>query len=79
MIKELEKQEELRIAYMLVKEHQETIDKLKGLVSEKTDEVSNMQVDLENSNAVLKAQVFYFLIWEFELGLLCNERGYELS
>ncbi|XP_044080309.1 centromere-associated protein E isoform X3 [Neovison vison] len=57
VIRELEKQEELRIAYMLVKEHQETIDKLKGLVSEKTDEVSNMQVDLENSNAVLKAQI----------------------
>ncbi|XP_047574078.1 centromere-associated protein E isoform X5 [Lutra lutra] len=57
VIRELEKQEELRIAYMHVKEHQETIDKLKGLVSEKTDEISNMQVDLENSNAALKAQI----------------------
>ncbi|XP_047574077.1 centromere-associated protein E isoform X4 [Lutra lutra] len=57
MENELEKQEELRIAYMHVKEHQETIDKLKGLVSEKTDEISNMQVDLENSNAALKAQI----------------------
>ncbi|XP_045840350.1 centromere-associated protein E isoform X2 [Meles meles] len=56
-IRELEKQEELRIAYMHMKEHQETIDKLKGLVSEKTDEISNMQVDLENSNAALKAQI----------------------
>ncbi|XP_022374059.1 centromere-associated protein E isoform X2 [Enhydra lutris kenyoni] len=56
VIRELEKQEELRIAYMHVKEHQETIDKLKGLVSEKTGEISNMQVDLENSNAALKAQ-----------------------
>nr|XP_045737709.1 centromere-associated protein E [Mirounga angustirostris] len=54
---ELEKQEQLRIAYMHVKEHQETIDKLKGLVSEKTDEISNMQMDLENSNATLKAQI----------------------
>lgn len=62
MIKELEKQEELRIAYMHVKEHQETIDKLKGLVSEKTDEISNMQMDLENSNAALKAQVFFFFL-----------------
>nr|XP_025729356.1 centromere-associated protein E-like isoform X4 [Callorhinus ursinus] len=57
MENELEKQEELRIAYMHVKEHQETIDKLKGLVSEKTDEISNMQMDLENSNAALKAQI----------------------
>ncbi|XP_032716519.1 centromere-associated protein E isoform X2 [Lontra canadensis] len=57
VIRELEKQEELRIAYMHVKEHQETIDKLKGLVSEKTGEISNMQVDLENSNAALKAQI----------------------
>ncbi|XP_077925162.1 centromere-associated protein E isoform X2 [Halichoerus grypus] len=57
MENELEKQEELRIAYMHVKEHQETIDKLKGLVSEKTDEISNMQMDLENSNATLKAQI----------------------
>ncbi|XP_027454308.1 centromere-associated protein E isoform X1 [Zalophus californianus] len=57
VIRELEKQEELRIAYMHVKEHQETIDKLKGLVSEKTDEISNMQMDLENSNAALKAQI----------------------
>ncbi|XP_044768591.1 centromere-associated protein E isoform X2 [Neomonachus schauinslandi] len=56
VIRELEKQEELRIAYVHVKEHQETIDKLKGLVSEKTDEISNMQMDLENSNATLKAQ-----------------------
>ncbi|XP_064440990.1 centromere-associated protein E isoform X1 [Mirounga angustirostris] len=57
MENELEKQEQLRIAYMHVKEHQETIDKLKGLVSEKTDEISNMQMDLENSNATLKAQI----------------------
>ncbi|EFB13438.1 hypothetical protein PANDA_022330, partial [Ailuropoda melanoleuca] len=56
VIRELEKQEELRIAYMHVKEYQETIDKLKGLVSEKTDEISNMQMDLESSNAALKAQ-----------------------
>uniref|UniRef100_A0A452TGG8 Centromere-associated protein E n=1 Tax=Ursus maritimus TaxID=29073 RepID=A0A452TGG8_URSMA len=56
VFRELEKQEELRIAYIHVKEYQETIDKLKGLVSEKTDEISNMQMDLENSNAALKAQ-----------------------
>ncbi|XP_045393293.1 centromere-associated protein E isoform X2 [Lemur catta] len=52
--KDLKKQEELRIAYVHLKEHQETIDKLRGIVSEKTDEISNMQIDLENSNAKLR-------------------------
>ncbi|XP_045840361.1 centromere-associated protein E isoform X3 [Meles meles] len=56
-IRDLEKQEELRIAYMHVKQHQETIDKLRGLVSEKTDEISNMQLDLENSNAKLQEKI----------------------
>uniref|UniRef100_A0A2K6SHG9 Centromere-associated protein E n=1 Tax=Saimiri boliviensis boliviensis TaxID=39432 RepID=A0A2K6SHG9_SAIBB len=55
-IKDLEKQEELKIVHMHLKEHQETIDKLRGVVSEKTNEISNMQKDLENSNAALKAQ-----------------------
>ncbi|XP_043427306.1 centromere-associated protein E isoform X4 [Prionailurus bengalensis] len=55
--KDLEKQEELRIAHMHVKEHQETIDKLRGIVSEKTDEISNMQMDLENSNAKLQEKI----------------------
>ncbi|XP_077738303.1 centromere-associated protein E isoform X4 [Canis aureus] len=57
VIRDLEKQEELRIARMHVKEHQETIDKLRGLVSEKTDELSNMQIDLENTNDALKTQI----------------------
>ncbi|XP_023108659.2 centromere-associated protein E isoform X7 [Felis catus] len=55
--KDLEKQEELRIAHIHVKEHQETIDKLRGIVSEKTDEISNMQMDLENSNAKLQEKI----------------------
>ncbi|XP_072611648.1 centromere-associated protein E isoform X3 [Vulpes vulpes] len=54
---DLEKQEELRIVCMHVKEHQETIDKLRGLVSEKTDEIANMQMDLENSNAKLQEKI----------------------
>nr|XP_035149100.2 centromere-associated protein E isoform X1 [Callithrix jacchus] len=54
--RDLEKQEELKIVHMHLKEHQETIDKLRGVVSEKTNEISNMQNDLENSNAALKAQ-----------------------
>ena len=57
MIKNLEKQEELRIAHMHLKEHQEIIDQLRGIVSEKTDEISNMQMDLENSNAKLQEKV----------------------
>uniref|UniRef100_A0A8C9C213 Centromere-associated protein E n=1 Tax=Phocoena sinus TaxID=42100 RepID=A0A8C9C213_PHOSS len=55
-IRDLENQEELRIAQMNLKEHQETIDKLRGLVSEKTDEISNIQKALENTNTALKAQ-----------------------
>ncbi|XP_033070793.1 centromere-associated protein E isoform X5 [Trachypithecus francoisi] len=54
--RDLEKQEELKIVHMHLKEHQETIDELRGIVSEKTNEISNMQKDLENSNAALKAQ-----------------------
>ncbi|XP_029776696.1 centromere-associated protein E isoform X1 [Suricata suricatta] len=57
VIRDLEKQEELRIALMHMKEHQETIDKLQGIISKKTDEISNMQVDLENTNTALKAQI----------------------
>uniref|UniRef100_A0A8C9C1R3 Centromere-associated protein E n=1 Tax=Phocoena sinus TaxID=42100 RepID=A0A8C9C1R3_PHOSS len=56
-IRDLENQEELRIAQMNLKEHQETIDKLRGLVSEKTDEISNIQKALENTNTALKAQI----------------------
>ncbi|XP_058424772.1 centromere-associated protein E-like isoform X4 [Diceros bicornis minor] len=55
--KNLDKQEELRIAHMHLKEHQEIIDQLRGIVSEKTDEMSNMQVDLENSNTKLQAKI----------------------
>ncbi|XP_032316893.1 centromere-associated protein E isoform X4 [Camelus ferus] len=57
IIKDLEKQEELRIAHMSLKEHQETINKLKGTVSEKTDEISNIQVDLENTKTAFNAQI----------------------
>ncbi|XP_023493371.1 centromere-associated protein E isoform X3 [Equus przewalskii] len=53
----LEKQEELRIAHMHLKEHQEIIDKLRGIVSEKTDEIANMQMDLENSNTKLQEKI----------------------
>ncbi|XP_012879200.1 PREDICTED: centromere-associated protein E [Dipodomys ordii] len=55
--KNLEKQEQLKIAHVHLKEHQETIDKLRGIVSEKKDEISSMQEDLENTNAALRAQI----------------------
>ncbi|XP_060272800.1 centromere-associated protein E isoform X4 [Ovis aries] len=55
--KDLERQEELRIAHLHLKEHQEIIDKLRGIVSEKAEELSNMQMDLENSNAKLQEKV----------------------
>ncbi|XP_023075895.2 centromere-associated protein E isoform X5 [Piliocolobus tephrosceles] len=55
--RDLKKQEELRIAHMHLKEHQETIDKLRGIVSEKTDKISNIQKDLENSNAKLQEKI----------------------
>lgn len=57
MIKDLEKQENLRIAHLHLKEHQEIIDKLKEIISEKKDEIANMQMDLENSNAKLQEKV----------------------
>lgn len=55
--KDLEKQEDLRTAHLHLKEHQEIIDKLRGIVSEKAEEISNMQMDLENSNAKLQEKV----------------------
>ncbi|XP_029416096.1 centromere-associated protein E isoform X2 [Nannospalax galili] len=57
MTRGLEKEEELRISHLHLKEHQETIDKLKEIVSEKTDEISNIQGDLERTNATLEAQI----------------------
>ncbi|XP_036709909.1 centromere-associated protein E isoform X5 [Balaenoptera musculus] len=55
--KDLGKQEELRIAHVHLKEHQEIVDKLRRIVCEKTEEISNMQMDLENSNAKLQEKV----------------------
>ncbi|XP_051676102.2 centromere-associated protein E isoform X1 [Oryctolagus cuniculus] len=57
LIKDLEKQEELKIAHMHLKEHQETVDKLREIISEKIDEIANMRMDLESSDSALKAQI----------------------
>ncbi|CAH6789042.1 Cenpe [Phodopus roborovskii] len=54
---DLEKQEKLRIAHMDLKEHQETIDRLRGIVSKKTDEVANMEMELENANIKLQEKI----------------------
>lgn len=42
---------------MHLKEHQETIDKLRGIVSKKTDEVSSMKMELEDANIKLQEKV----------------------
>ena len=55
--RDLERWEELRTAQMNLKEHQETIDKLRGIVSEKTDQGTNIQRVLGNSDADLKAKI----------------------
>lgn len=57
VLRDLEKQEELRVVHMHLEERQETIDELRKVVSEKTDEIANMQMDLENKNTALKAQI----------------------
>ncbi|XP_058522622.1 centromere-associated protein E [Ochotona princeps] len=54
--KDLEKQEELKMAHMHLKEHQEIVEQLRGIISEKNDEIANLQMDFENSNATLKAK-----------------------
>ncbi|XP_074131369.1 centromere-associated protein E isoform X2 [Sminthopsis crassicaudata] len=55
--KDLETQEKLKIVQMNLKEHQETIDKLKECVSEKTAQVSKIQEALEKTNAELQERI----------------------
>lgn len=65
LIKDLEKQEELKMAHMHLKEHQGIVEQLRGIISEKKDEIANLQMDFENSNATLKAKVcFVFYLFE---------------
>ncbi|KAL1772141.1 centromere-associated protein E [Sigmodon hispidus] len=54
---DLEKQEKLRIVHMDLKQHQETIDRLRSTVSKKTDEVSSMKMELENANTKLQEKI----------------------
>lgn len=62
--KELETQEQLKIAHIRLKEHQETIDKLRERVSEKTSQVSNIQKDLNKSKDELQKKVCVVLFFE---------------
>ncbi|XP_068950741.1 centromere-associated protein E isoform X2 [Petaurus breviceps papuanus] len=55
--KDLDTEEKLKIAEMHLKEHQETIDKLKGCVLEKTAQVSKSQEALEKNNAELQEKI----------------------
>ncbi|XP_038167396.1 centromere-associated protein E isoform X1 [Arvicola amphibius] len=70
---DLEKQEKLRIAHMDLKEHQETIDRLRGSVSKKTDEVSNMKMELENANTKLQEKIQELKANELQLLTLKGE------
>lgn len=65
LIKDLETQQELKIAHMQLKEHQETIDKFRERFSEKTTQISNIQKDLSKSKAELQKKVCVVLsFWE---------------
>ncbi|XP_029331454.1 centromere-associated protein E isoform X2 [Mus caroli] len=54
--KGMEKEEALRVARVHLEEHQETINKLRKMVSDYTDEISHTQGDLKRTNAVVEAQ-----------------------
>lgn len=65
IIKDLETQKELKIARIHLKEHQETIDKLRESVSEKTTQISNIQKDFNKSKDDLQIKVCVALFfWE---------------
>uniref|UniRef100_UPI00402B4B3F centromere-associated protein E n=1 Tax=Arvicanthis niloticus TaxID=61156 RepID=UPI00402B4B3F len=72
---DLEKQEKLRIAAMNLKEHQDTIDRLLGAVSKKTEEVSNMKTELENTNIKLQEKVQELKASELQLHKLKADAG----
>lgn len=61
--KDLETQEQLKIAHMHLKEHQETIDKFRERVSEKAPQISNIQKDLNKSKDELPRKVCVVLFF----------------
>nr|XP_019594443.1 PREDICTED: centromere-associated protein E isoform X2 [Rhinolophus sinicus] len=72
--KDLETQQELKIAHMQLKEHQETIDKFRERFSEKTTQISNIQKDLSKSKAELqkKDQQNHKEVVNYEKKLQCD-------
>ncbi|XP_032962690.1 centromere-associated protein E isoform X2 [Rhinolophus ferrumequinum] len=70
----LETQQELKIAHMQLKEHQETIDKFRERFSGKTTQISNIQKDLSKSKAELqkKDQQNHKEVVKYEKKLLCD-------
>lgn len=60
----METQQELKIALLHLKEHQETIDKFRERVSEKTTQISNIQKDLNKSKDELQKKVCVVLFFE---------------
>lgn len=69
--KDLEKQEKLRIAHLDLKEHQETIERLMGSVAKRTEEVSDMNMELERANTRLQEKVLtgHLTLHGFTLGM----------
>lgn len=70
LIKGLETKEELQMAHMYLKEHQETIEELRRDVSEKTAQIINTQKNLEKSGTELHEKVCPFFFPSFLLFLL---------
>ena len=62
LIKGLETKEELKVAHMLLKEHQETVEELRRNICEKTAQIINIQKNLEKSNTELQEKVCLFFL-----------------
>lgn len=63
IMKDLETQQELKVAHMHLKEYQETIDKFRQRVSEKTTQISNIQKSLNKSKDELQKKVHVILFF----------------
>lgn len=63
IMKDLETQQELKVAHMRLKEYQQTIDKFRQRVSEKTTQISNIQKSLNKSKDELQKKVHVILFF----------------
>lgn len=66
LIKGLQTKEELKIAHVHLKEHQETIDELRRSISEKTAQIISIQQDLEKSKTKSQEKVCLFFLSSFD-------------